>query len=62
MLEFLIGSTADEIEAKATKLAALRPAAEPSRVLLSGGVNPSVGTPPDPSGRDSYRQYKKGRR
>lgn len=61
MLEFLTGKTSEEIEAQATKLAALRPA-DSFRAPLSGGASPNNGNPPSVSGRDSYRQYKKGRR
>lgn len=63
LLEFLTGKSSEEIEAQAVKLAALKPPVVPaSRPALRGGVNPSVGTPPDLSGRETYRQYKKGRR
>lgn len=62
LLEFLTGKNADEIEAQAVKLAALKPTAPITRMPPTGGVNPSQGTPPDVSGRDVYRQYKKGRR
>lgn len=65
VLEFLTGTTEEQIEAQAAKLAALAPATgepTPPRVITatppSGGVTPPTPTPKAESGREAWRAYK----
>jgi hypothetical protein len=66
VLEFLTGTTEEQIEAQAAKLAALKPAGEPAppRVVTvpapSGGVTP-VNAPPEQDGKAAWKAFK-GRR
>lgn len=65
LLEFLTGTTDEQIEAQAAKLAALRPSVtEPvttTRQEPRGGVTPSNSTPPELDGREEWKKYR-GRR
>ena len=64
VLEFLTGTTAEQIEAQAAKLAALKPGATPPQTVVitqpdpAGGVAPGDKGPKEPSGRDAWREYK----
>lgn len=62
LLEFLTGSTEEQIEAQAAKLAALAPAA-PREVVVArqtprGGVTPADATPPEINGREEWKKYR----
>ena len=65
VLEFLTGTTEEQIDAQAAKLAALAPATgdtTPPRVITvtppSGGVSPPTPTPKAENGREAWRAYK----
>lgn len=63
VLEFLTGTTEEQIEAQAAKLANLKPGAvTPPAVITqtppSGGVTPSSETPTDESGKSAWKKYK----
>jgi hypothetical protein len=62
VLEFLTGTTEEQIEAQATKLAALKPSSDtPPKVVTvpapTGGANP-VAQPTELSGRAAWKAYK----
>lgn len=62
VLEFLTGTTEEQIEAQAAKLASLKPAAQGTTVVItgnqpSGGADPSV-KPTATSGRAEWEAYK----
>lgn len=63
VLEFLTGTTAEQIEAQAAKLAGLKPGATPPPVIITqtppaGGVTPGDSGPKEVSGRDLWREHK----
>lgn len=67
LLEFLTGNTDEEIEAKALKLAALKPGAGAAPVVItkpapSGGSSPLDGVSPEEDGRAEWEAYKKRNR
>jgi hypothetical protein len=66
LVEFLTGTTEEQIEAQAAKLAALAPSAARETVVVTrqtprGGVTPSDSTPPEINGRDAWKQYRGSR-
>jgi chromosome segregation ATPase len=66
LVEFLTGTTDEQIEAQAAKLAGLKqaPAATPPAVTRQeprGGTTPNDTTPPEINGRDAWRQYRGSR-
>lgn len=65
VLEFLTGTTPEQIEAQASKLAALKKAETPpgqtvviTQPTPTGGVTPGDTAPKEPSGREAWRAYK----
>lgn len=64
VLEFLTGTTEEQIEAQAAKLASLKPANQEPLVVTqpapSGGVTPAS-TPNTRTGRDEWKAYKSRR-
>jgi hypothetical protein len=65
VLEFLTGTTAEQIEAQAAKLAGLKPGVTPPAQTVvitqptpTGGVTPGDTAPKEPSGREAWRAYK----
>lgn len=65
VLEFLTGTTAEQIEAQASKLSSLKKAETPPAQTVvitqptpSGGVTPGDKAPKEPSGREAWRAYK----
>lgn len=64
VLEFLTGSTEEQIEAQAAKLASLKPASQEPLVVTrpapSGGVTPAT-KPNTRTGRDEWKDYKERR-
>jgi hypothetical protein len=64
VLEFLTGTTAEQIEAQAAKLAALKPGAPATQTVVvtqptpTGGITPGDTAPKATSGRDEWRAYK----
>lgn len=64
VLEFLTGTTEEQIEKQAAKLAALKPANQEPRVVTApppaGGVKPGT-TPNTRTGRDEWKAYKERR-
>jgi hypothetical protein len=68
LLEFITGTTEEQIDAQAAKLAALATSAPrepapvaPTRQSPRGGVTPADSSPPDIDGREAWRKFK-GRR
>jgi len=67
VLEFLTGTTAEQIEAQAAKLAGLKPGAAPVQTVVvtqpepTGGVTPGDKAPKEQSGRDAWRAFKERR-
>lgn len=67
LLEFLTGSTEEQIEAQAAKLAALAPVAPQQEPLVvtktepRGGVTPGDGSPIELDGRAAWRKYRERR-
>jgi hypothetical protein len=61
LIEFLTGTTDEQIEDQAAKLAALAKAPtppSPSRTTPRGGVTPSDTTPPELDGRSAWKKYR----
>lgn len=63
VLEFLTGTTAEQIETQAAKLAGLKPGTAAQTVVITqtppaGGVTPGNKAPKETSGRDEWRAYK----
>ena len=66
LVEFLTGTSEEQIEAQAAKLAALAPSAPRETVVVTrqtprGGVTPTDSTPPEESGRDAWKKYRGSR-
>jgi hypothetical protein len=64
VIEFLTGTTEEQIEKQAAKLASLKPAAQETRVVTqvppAGGVTPGT-KPSTRTGRDEWKAYKERR-
>lgn len=64
VLEFLTGTTAEQIEAQAAKLASLKKAEAPAQTVVitqpdpSGGVSPGEKSPKELNGREAWRAFK----
>jgi chromosome segregation ATPase len=66
LLEFITGTTEEQIESQATKLAALavtqrETQTTPTKPAPRGGVTPTDTTPPEVNGREAWKKYR-GRR